>query len=48
MGYHRSMLIYSDEVRIKSSNTDYTKNISLVTHKNKFVCHAQVITNSRD
>ena len=48
MVYHRNTLIYSDEGRSKSSKPDHTKHISLVTPEDKFLCHAQVITTSRD
>ena len=56
MGYNRNTLIYSDEGRSKAYKPDHIKNIILVTlekiilvtTKDKFVCHAQVIMTIRD
>ena len=48
MDYHSNTLLYPDEGRSKASNTDNTDKIRLVTPKDKFVCHAQVIMTIRD
>ena len=42
------MLFSSDEGKNKSSKPNHTKNIGLVTPKETFFCHAQVIMTSRD
>ena len=47
MGHHRNMLLSSYEGSNKASNSDHRNNISLVSPKEKFVCHAQVIVSSR-
>ena len=48
MGHHRNTLISSDERMNKASNTDHNKKIQYFNPEEKFVCHAQVLTNRMD